>query len=241
MHQCTAHAGINVYISLVPNGCSLTKNDDNTFYTPEPVSIQLNGVGKKFNREWIFRGMDKLFRPGTVYAITGPNGAGKSTLLSILWGQTPPSTGQITYQGRKKPIAVDDIYRHLVVATPYMDLIEEFTLVEQLQFHFRIKRAREGFSTEAMLDRMYLRHARNKPIANFSSGMKQRVKLALAFFTQADIIFLDEPGTNLDRQAFAWYQEQLKELDSRCLVFIATNQETEYPANAEKIDIMAYK
>ncbi len=241
MRQCTPHAGINVYISQIPNGCSLAKNNDNAFYTPESVSIRLNGVGKKFNREWIFRGMDKTFSPGTIYAVTGPNGAGKSTLLSILWGQTPPTTGQIIYQGKQKPIAVDDIYRHLVVATPYMDLIEEFTLLEQLQFHFRMKKAREGHSAETMLDRMYLRHARDKYIANFSSGMKQRVKLALAFFTQADIIFLDEPGTNLDRQAFAWYQQQLKELDSRCLVFIATNQESEYPADAEKIDIMAYK
>ncbi len=122
-----------------------------------------------------------------------------------------------------------------------MDLIEEFTLEEQLKFHFKLKYARPGLDAETMLEKMYLTHARGKYISNFSSGMKQRVKLALAFFTQADILFLDEPGTNLDTQAFEWYLRQLAELPPQCLVFIASNQTSEYPTNAQKIDIMRYK
>jgi ABC-type multidrug transport system ATPase subunit len=208
---------------------------------PEPIRIELNGVGKRFNREWIFRDMTETFHPGQVYAVTGPNGAGKSTFLSILWGQTPPSLGTIRYQCEKGIVPDDQIFKHISIAAPYMDLIEEFTLMEQLQFHFSMKPARDGINPETALKRMYLEQAHDKHISNFSSGMKQRVKLALAFFTQADIIFLDEPGTNLDRQAFDWYLRQLAEVASGCTIFIASNQESEYPLNAQKIDITRFK
>jgi ABC-type multidrug transport system ATPase subunit len=207
----------------------------------EPIRIELNGLGKRFNREWIFRDVTEVFHPGQIYAVTGPNGAGKSTLLSVLWGQTPPSKGTIRYQGEKRLIPEDEIFRHVSIAAPYMDLIEEFTLIEHLHFHFNMKPARQGLTPEAVLKAMYLEHAKDKHISNFSSGMKQRVKLALAFFTQSDILFLDEPGTNLDRQAFDWYLHQLANVSPGCTIFIASNQEAEYPLNAQKIDITRYK
>lgn len=208
---------------------------------PEPVRIVLSGAGKRFNREWIFREVSETFHPGQIYAITGPNGAGKSTFLSVLWGQTPPSQGSVRYEAEKRNIPDDEIYRHLAIAAPYLDLIEEFTLMEHLQFHFGMKPAREGLSPEGILEKMYLGHARDKHISNFSSGMRQRVKLALAFFTEADLLFLDEPGTNLDRQAFEWYLRQLDAVPPGCTIFIASNQEAEYPLNAQKIDITRFK
>lgn len=198
-------------------------------------------MSKRFNREWIFRELTETFYPGQVYAITGPNGSGKSTLLSVLWGQTPPSQGKVHYHGEKRIVPDEEIFHHVSIAAPYMDLIEELTLMEHLQFHFSMKPMREGLTPESVLDRMYLTKAHDKHIANFSSGMKQRVKLALAFFTQADILFLDEPGTNLDRQAFDWYLQQLSEVPPGCTIFIASNQEAEYPLNAQKIDITRYK
>ncbi|MEJ1237607.1 ATP-binding cassette domain-containing protein [Chryseolinea sp. T2] len=207
----------------------------------EAIRIELNGVGKRFNREWIFRNLTETFHPGQVYAVTGPNGAGKSTLLSVLWGQTPPSLGTIRYTGEKRTIPDDEAFQHIAIAAPYMDLIEEFTLAEHLTFHFSMKPARGGMNVDTMLTKMYLESARDKHISNFSSGMKQRVKLALAFYTQSDILFLDEPGTNLDRRAFDWYLAQLEQIPSGCTIFIASNQEAEYPLNAQKIDITRYK
>jgi ABC-type multidrug transport system ATPase subunit len=122
-----------------------------------------------------------------------------------------------------------------------MDLIEEFTLFEQLQFHFKLRKCREQRSIAELLDIMYLTAAKDKFIGNFSSGMKQRVKLALAFYTEADMVFLDEPGTNLDRQAFDWYQQELYKLPPDTLVFIASNDEAEYPPDCNIINLMAYK
>jgi ABC-type multidrug transport system ATPase subunit len=92
-----------------------------------------------------------------------------------------------------------------------------------------------------MLASMYLEGARDKHIINFSSGMKQRVKLALAFFTEAEVLFLDEPGTNLDKQAFDWYLKHLHEVSDNKMIFIASKQPSEYPDNAIKIDILSYK
>ncbi|MEO5975829.1 MAG: ATP-binding cassette domain-containing protein [Chryseolinea sp.] len=206
-----------------------------------PIAITIQDLGKKFNTEWIFRGMSGTFEPGNIYAITGPNGGGKSTLLQVLWGQVPPSHGTLIYKAGTTVVPHDDVYKYLSIATPYMDLIEEFTLEEQVKFHFNLKKARDGLKQSEMIERMYLGNARSKYISNFSSGMRQRVKLALAFYTESSIVFLDEPSTNLDSKAFEWYQSELSRLPAQCLVFIASNQSSEYPSNAQKIDIMSYK
>ena len=219
-------SGNDKILSQVPNG---------TF------NITVEQLGKKYSREWIFRNFNYSFQSGEVYAITGPNGSGKSTLMQILWGQMPASTGVIKYKTSSTEISHEEVYKHVAVATPYLDLIDEFTLEEQLRFHFRLKQCRYAMTENDMIERMYLTHARHKQLSNFSSGMKQRVKLALAFFSAADVVFLDEPGTNLDSTAFDWYIRELRALPPECLVFIASNQASEYPTNARKIDIMSLK
>ena len=203
--------------------------------------ITVSGLGKRFNREWIFRNLDYTFQSGNIYAVTGPNGSGKSTLLQVLWGQLPQSKGELKYCDKSKDIPVDEIFKYLTVATPYLDLIEEFTLSEHLLFNFKLKPSRNQMEEEEILDRLRLTHAKDKPIANFSSGMKQRVKLGLAFFTQADLIFLDEPTTNLDQEATGWYHEQLKSLPHNCAIFIASNQTSEYPSDANILNILNFK
>lgn len=206
------------------------------------LDITVKGLGKRFNREWIFRNLNYTFKPSQIYAITGPNGSGKSTLLQVLWGQLPPSTGALKYTtNSNSEIPIDEIFKHLTIATPYLDLIEEFTLSEHLRFHFKLKSSRAGMNEQEMLEKMKLTSARDKHIANFSSGMKQRVKLGLAFFTQAELIFLDEPTTNLDQEATAWYHEQLRDLPSECTIFIASNQPSEYPPDAQEINILDFK
>lgn len=207
-----------------------------------PFHIQVNGLSKRYNREWIFRGLTCSFDAGHMYAVTGPNGSGKSTLLQVLWGQLPPTAGTLGYYSAgTSRIDLDRLHHHLAIAAPYMDLIDELTLWEQLQFHFSLRQLRHGLSLEELPERMYLQDARHKFIGNFSSGMRQRVKLALAFFTEANVLFLDEPGTNLDHRAFDWYKTQLSTLPPHMIVLIASNEPSEYPENASKIDILSLK
>lgn len=208
----------------------------------DQLTITVNQLAKRYNREWIFKNITQTFQSGKTYAITGPNGSGKSTLMQVLWGQLPQSSGTISYTVNDKIVPMEEVFNHVAVATPYMDLIEEFTLQEQLEFHFKLRKPRTGYSIDSMIDKLYLSDSRDKQIINFSSGMKQRVKLGLAFYTMAKVIFLDEPGTNLDETAFNWYSENLKNvmLDGS-MIFIASNQKNEYPADAEIISISSYK
>jgi len=205
------------------------------------MNIQVENLGKRYNREWIFKKLTYSFKAGKTYAILGPNGCGKSTLLQVLWGQLPQSTGTLAYQAFDKKVEVADVFKHISIATPYMELIEEFTLQEMLHFHFKFKKCRSDFSVSDLLKLMELEYAKNKTLNQFSSGMRQRVKLGLAFFSEVKAVFLDEPTTNLDKKSTDWYLKHLYELPKETLVFIASNQEHEYPATAEKIEILNYK
>lgn len=162
--------------------------------------------------------------------------------MQVLWGQLPQSTGTINYSQSGKNIPAEEIFSQVAVATPYMDLIEELTLAEHLSFHFKLRKPRNGYSIESIIAKLYMGESRDKQIINFSSGMKQRVKLGLTFFTDSKMIFLDEPGTNLDEQAFAWYLDNLKDPTLKnALIFIASNQKSEYPENAEVISLSKFK
>lgn len=205
------------------------------------IRIITENLSKRFNREWIFRNLSYDFHGGTTYAVTGPNGSGKSTLLQTLAGMIPQTGGTIGYQHDNSPVDIENIYQHLTYASPYLDLIEEFTLTEHLNFHFSMKKARNGMNVPDLISAMYLERSANKRVGDFSSGMKQRLKLALAMFTDSDIIFLDEPGTNLDRSAFEWYYKQLLNLPKHCLIFIASNNPEEYPQEAKILNIAAFK
>src|SRR5687768_15311947 len=146
------------------------------------MTISVSNLGKRFNREWIFHGLTTKFSAGNVYAITGPNGSGKSTLMQVLWGQVPASMGNLQYQIDGNSVPIEEAFQYLSIATPYMDLLEEFTLQEQVDFHFKFKGCEEGLNAEQVMEKMGLLAAANKPIKQFSSGMKQRVKLGLALF-----------------------------------------------------------
>jgi ABC-type multidrug transport system ATPase subunit len=205
------------------------------------MTIQVENLGKRFNREWIFKKLSYTFQEGNTYAVTGPNGSGKSTLLQILWGQVPQSAGKIIYESAGQVMQQENVFQHLAIATPYMDLIDEFTLEEMLAFHFKFKKVRNGKSIAELMQMMELSSANHKQISNFSSGMRQRLKLALAFFSDVPLLFLDEPTTNLDKKSIDWYFKNLSSLPPNTLIFIASNQDHEYPSSAKKLDIIHYK
>jgi ABC-type multidrug transport system ATPase subunit len=205
------------------------------------MKIVTHNLSKRFNREWIFKNLSYEFNTGKTYALIGPNGSGKSTLLQILWGQMPASEGTVNYSNERGLVPASDVFKSIAIAAPYMDLIDEFTLEEMVKFHFGFKPIREMKSREEVIDIMGLSHARKKMISNFSSGMRQRLKVGLAFHTQSEILFLDEPTANLDKKSIDWYWENLTPLLGNVLTIIASNQEAEYPPTCEKIDVLRYK
>lgn len=204
------------------------------------MKISLNKAGRRFNQEWIFRNFDYDFQAPGKYAILGPNGSGKSTLLSLILGSLSPSEGEISYQGDKK-VPVEDIYRHLSFAAPYLDLIEEFTLEETIDFHFKFKGLYNDMSKDAVLELLGLAKSQDKALKYFSSGMKQRTKLALAFCADTPILLLDEPTSNLDQQGVRWYLDLIDNFTEKRLVILGSNQEVEYSFCQHLIQITDYK
>ena len=190
--------------------------------------IEASGLGKRFQRDWIFRGLTRAFRPGSATAVLGPNGAGKSTLLNTFSGQLLPTEGTLTYTLAGRPLAVEDVPRHLAYAAPYLELLEELTLLELLSFHTRFKPLRAGITPEKLVDIMYLGNARQRLIREFSSGMKQRLKLGLALYAAAPLLLLDEPTTNLDATGIAWYQEHMQTTRADRTLLLSSNVPAEY-------------
>ena len=192
------------------------------------MQIIATGLGKRFPRDWIFRGLTRSFQPGSATAVLGPNGAGKSTLLNTISGQLLPTEGELTYTLGGRPVAVEDLPRHLAYAAPYLELLEELTLLELLQFHTQFKPLRLGVSLDKLIDLMYLANSRHQLVREFSSGMKQRLKLALALYADAPLLLLDEPTTNLDATGVAWYQEHVEATRAGRTVLLSSNVATEY-------------
>ena len=220
---------------------STAPNNQSTNQRINDLTISVKDLSKRFNREWIFRNFNFEFSSENIYAITGPNGSGKSTLLQVLWGQVPQTSGNFEYHLNSKKIDIENVYRHVSIAAPYMDLIEEFTLAEQLDFHFKLKKIRNNLTIDELMTLANLEGAGEKFIGNFSSGLKQRIKLCLAFYTEADVLFLDEPTTNLDLKNFNWYQEHLKKIASQTMVIIASNDPEEYPSTSVIVDLQKLK
>ncbi len=205
------------------------------------MRIELAGVGKRYRREWILRQIDLQLAAGGRYAVTGPNGSGKSTLLKMLSGHLTPSKGTIRFSHQDKLVPVAEVYEHLAFAAPYIELIEEFSLLEAIRFHERFRPLLPGLTIDSLIERLGLERARNRPVAQFSSGMKQRLKLALACCTRANFLLLDEPTTNLDAQGIAWYHSLLEEYVGDRLLIIASNVADDYRMCTGEIDILAYK
>jgi len=204
------------------------------------MKINLNNVGRRFNKEWIFKGLTAEFVSGNGYAVLGPNGSGKSTLLSILMGSLTPSEGEITYTAAKD-IPVENIYQYISFAAPYLELVETFTLQEIISFHFQFKKIAEGIDAKALISILGLEKSANKEIKYFSSGMKQRTKLALACCADTPILFLDEPTSNLDLQGIKWYRELMENFSQEKLIIIGSNQVQEYEFCSNHIQISDYK
>jgi ABC-type multidrug transport system ATPase subunit len=205
------------------------------------MEIRLNKLGKRFNREWIFRNLDLGLASGKSYAIIGPNGSGKSTLLKVLSGYLPATAGKIEYHKDGVKTDPDMFYRNLIYVAPYLELVEEFTLDELLDFHFRFKKIKAGYTKSKIIGSLGLGNSAKKTIHDYSSGMKQRVKLGLAFYSEAEAIFLDEPTVNLDDQGFQWFLDEIVNMPKSKLILIASNQEKEYQWALEQINIMECK
>jgi ABC-type multidrug transport system ATPase subunit len=204
------------------------------------MKINLSNAGKRFNREWIFRGAALNFSSGNAYAITGPNGSGKSTLLQCIGGMLQLSEGSMDFSGAAA-IPAETAYKEISFCAPYLDVIEEMTLLEFLDFHSSFKNLVPGISKNTVIEILDLERAAGKQIRFYSSGMKQRVKLAQAILFNTAVILLDEPCSNLDARGIALYHSLIEQYTAGRIVIVCSNDPVEYSFCKEVISIMDYK
>ncbi len=205
------------------------------------MKVIVENAGKRYLREWIFKNLTYTFQKGSSYAIIGRNGSGKSTLAGLLSGQIIPTEGKVTHTINDEKIDEHMVYRHIGMAAPYLELIEEFTLAEMVNFHFGLKKLAKEMSAEEVLAYGLLENASNKQVKHLSSGMKQRFKLTLSFLSDTPFIILDEPTSNLDSHGINWYLEHLASIQNDRLVVICSNQIHEYQMCSHVISIEEFK
>lgn len=188
------------------------------------MHISLENLGRRFNRSWIFRSLSTEIKEGSHLIIQGANGSGKSTLTQILSGFLSPSEGKISWlSSDNSPIQAEDLPFKLSFAAPYQDLYQDLSLMEILEFHLAFRSLLPGINKSDFIDLIYLKGEEDKLIKHFSSGMKQRLKLGLAILSEGDLLLLDEPISNLDKQAATWYRELLNDYGKGKTVIISTN------------------
>lgn len=211
----------------------------------EHLAIDLKGVGKKYNREWIFRNLHFRFASGKSYAVTGPNGSGKSTLLQCIAGAIHLSEGALQYQlvneGKSTTIAENSMYQYVSIAAPYLELVEEMTAHELLDFHRHFKPFIPGTTIEEILSAVALEKSAHKQIRYFSSGMKQRLKLAQAFYSDVPLLLLDEPCSNLDRSGIELYKDLCTGPGKNKLIIVGSNDQQETAFCSQRIHLPDYQ
>ena len=199
------------------------------------MRVKLNKVGKRFNKEWILRNLSLDIPSQSSLSITGANGSGKSTLIKLISAYMEPTSGNIQYFENKKTYPIESIPQSIGLAAPYVDLIEEFSLREHVEFHFKFRST--PFSLEEIIARTNFQFSIDKKVQDFSSGMKQRLKLALAIFAKNKLLILDEPTSNLDQEGIEWYRDQILQKIGTCTIIVASNQRHEYDFISKNIDL----
>jgi ABC-type multidrug transport system ATPase subunit len=192
------------------------------------VKIYLKACGKRYRRQWVFKELSGTLESPQAYAVLGRNGAGKSTLLRMLAGMQLPTVGKLRYEIGGKEVAREDLFRHISFCAPGIELVEELTLAEMLSFHFSYKSVLPGLTLGGIPEILGLESAVHKPLSDFSSGMKQRVKIGLALFADTPLVLLDEPCSNLDESGVGQYQAWIAQYRRDRLLIVGSNDPREY-------------
>lgn len=205
------------------------------------MQINLTQAAKRFHKEWIFSKLDFQLNTGHHYALIGNNGSGKSTLLQIMGGYIGLTKGKITWEQEGNTLNADNIFSKISIAAPYLELVEEFTALEQISFHKKFKPLLNKIDNKTLLNAVGLEKSGDKQIRNFSSGMKQRLKLGLAIFDQSPLLLLDEPCSNLDQEGMATYHALIQNYALDKLIIVASNDPQEYQFCDRSLTLAQFK
>ncbi len=192
------------------------------------LSLKLESIAKSFGTRRVFKDINLEVKPGQCCGVVGPNGSGKSTLLKIAAGLLSPTSGRITFFASDKEVSFENARQNLFWIAPDLEFYGELTALENLLLFARIRGLKKSKSeiTE-QINRVGLTQREHDQVASYSTGMKQRLKFALALVSEPEILLLDEPGSNLDQQGVEFVDGFIKQVKSKTALCLATNNPNE--------------
>lgn len=210
------------------------------------TALSAEGIEKRFLNKIIFKSVNFALASGSSLAITGRNGSGKSTLLKVIAGLLKPNKGKVIIRAADREVEQDKRHLFLGMMSPYLNLYDELTAYENLEFFCTLKcgnisSGQRSEKVNSLLERVGLFGRRNDQLKNYSSGMKQRVKLAFAVINDPPVLLLDEPRTNLDREGIELVYSLSEEQKKRGILIIATNESEDTRLCSEILNIEDFR
>ena len=190
------------------------------------MKIILTNIWKRYNAGWVIKDFSNIIDPQEIIALKGANGSGKSTLLHLISGYLPLSKGDIAYKLGGKNVSHNDIYNYCSISAAYAELDEELS-IRELFSHYRLYKPFIINDFDAFIEFSMFQREKDKIIKTFSSGMKQRLNLAMVLNFDVPLLLLDEPGSFLDKEKKSWFADNFNRFTEGKTVLIASNEESD--------------
>lgn len=185
-------------------------------------------ITKYFGDKKIFNGISLEVSSGHSLVITGPNGSGKTTLIRILCHLLNPTAGKVDLKDSGTEITGKEFYRRIGLVGPYLELYQELTAMENLLFFAKLRQMKDPIpKLKNLLEKFRLAGRENDAVKTYSSGMKQRLKYIFALMNDPEILFLDEPTSNLDSEGIDTVYQVMREQKQEKILILATNEEND--------------
>ena len=193
------------------------------------LKLELQDISKRFDHRKVFENISMTLVTGQSVAIVGPNGSGKTTLLQIIIGLMYPDRGKVVYSEKEKVLDFDHYRKYLALVAPYFSLYGALTARENLRF-FNVVDGHPitNDKIDQLLDRVGLAGRADDFVDSYSTGMRQRLKYAVALSRDPKIVMIDEPSANLDDDGKKMVFDLITAWRKESIVFIATNEKEEY-------------
>ena len=193
------------------------------------LAIKVESLKKNFGERKVISSLNLELSQGESVAITGPNGSGKTTLLKLLLALLRPSSGKVTYFDNDRVLSREELRQRISFVAPYLSLYDQLSAEENLQFFTAVRGGNiTGKEIDSLLLRVGLEGRGMDLVLEYSTGMKQRLKYAVALSNKPDFLLIDEPSSGLDDSGKAMMTALIEEQRDGSIIIIATNEKEEY-------------
>lgn len=188
------------------------------------MKVDVINIYKNFGSRKVLSNINFSVTNSLIFGVTGKNGSGKSTLVKIIAGILSANKGEVRYTIDNKVLNNLTIYQHYGFVSPYLQLYEEFSAIENIEIISKIRSIPLNESwAHQLLEKFNLLDRKDDLVREYSSGMKQRLKYVVALYHKPKLLILDEPRSNLDIEGIRIVYETIKEQKLNGCVIIATN------------------